>query len=53
MIGDKKGDLEAGKKAGLKSILVLTGYGKKIEDEIKKEYKIAKDLLEVADILKK
>ncbi len=53
MIGDKKGDLEAGKKAGLKSILVLTGYGKKIEEEVKGNYLIAKDLLEVAAILKK
>lgn len=53
MIGDKKGDLEAGKKAGLKSILVLTGYGKKIEEEVKVNYLIAKDLLEVAAILKK
>ena len=53
MIGDKKGDLEAGKKAGLKSILVLTGYGKKIEEEVKENYLIAKDLLEVVTILKK
>lgn len=53
MIGDKKGDLEAGKKASLKSILVLTGYGKKIEEEVKGNYLIAKDLLEVAAILKK
>ena len=53
MIGDQKGDLEAGKKAGLKSILVLTGYGKKIEEEVKGNYLIAKDLLEVAAILKK
>ena len=53
MIGDKKGDLEAGKKAGLKSILVLTGYGKKIEEEVKGNYLIAKDLLEVVTILKK
>lgn len=52
MIGDKKGDLEAGKKAGLKSILVLTGYGKKIEEEIKGEYPIGKDLLDIATILK-
>ncbi|MGL4509917.1 D-glycero-beta-D-manno-heptose 1,7-bisphosphate 7-phosphatase [Cetobacterium sp.] len=53
MIGDKKGDLEAGKKAGLKSILVLTGYGKKIEEEVKENYLIAKDLLEVVTILNK
>lgn len=53
MVGDKKGDLEAGKRAGLKSILVLTGYGKKIEKEIKGHYIVAEDLLEVATILKK
>ena len=53
MIGDKKGDLEAGKKAGLKSILVLTGYGKKVEEEIRGKYAVAKDLLDVVNILKK
>ncbi|MGL5000760.1 MAG: D-glycero-beta-D-manno-heptose 1,7-bisphosphate 7-phosphatase [Cetobacterium sp.] len=52
MVGDKKGDLEAGKKAGLKSILVLTGYGEKTKLEIKDEYFMAKDLLEVAQYIK-
>ncbi|MGL4977238.1 MAG: D-glycero-beta-D-manno-heptose 1,7-bisphosphate 7-phosphatase [Cetobacterium sp.] len=52
MIGDKKSDLEAGKKAGLKSILVLTGYGKNIEDDVKKEYLIGKDLLDISKIIK-
>lgn len=27
MVGDKLADIEAGKRAGCKSILVLTGYG--------------------------
>ncbi|MGL5349153.1 MAG: D-glycero-beta-D-manno-heptose 1,7-bisphosphate 7-phosphatase [Cetobacterium sp.] len=52
MIGDKKTDLEAGKKAGLKSILILTGYGKNIEDDVKKEYLIGKDLLDISKIIK-
>lgn len=52
MIGDKKSDLEAGKKAGLKSILVLTGYGKNVEDDVKEEYLIAKDLLDISKIIK-
>lgn len=52
MIGDKKGDLEAGKKAGLKSILVLTGYGKNTVKDIQDNYLIANDLLDVANLLK-
>ncbi|MDX8335823.1 D-glycero-beta-D-manno-heptose 1,7-bisphosphate 7-phosphatase [Candidatus Cetobacterium colombiensis] len=52
MIGDKKGDLKAGEKASLKSILVLTGYGEKTAANLKEEYPIAKDLLEVAEIIK-
>lgn len=47
-IGDKDTDLEAGRKAGTKTILVLTGYGKEVlnskEDSIF-DYQ-AKDLLE-------
>lgn len=52
MVGDKLSDLEAGEKAGLKSILVTTGYGKNIEKECNKKYSVAKDLLEVAKIIK-
>ncbi len=33
MIGDNITDIQAGNIAGLKTILVLTGYGKKIEKE--------------------
>jgi D-glycero-D-manno-heptose 1,7-bisphosphate phosphatase len=29
MVGDKLADIEAGKRAGCQSILVLTGYGQK------------------------
>lgn len=52
MIGDKKSDLEAGEKAGLKSILVLTGYGKNTLQNIGNKYKVADDLLDVARSLK-
>ena len=52
MIGDKKGDLEAGKRAGLKSVLVLTGYGKNTVKDIENDYLIADDLLDVANLLK-
>ncbi|MGL5175207.1 MAG: D-glycero-beta-D-manno-heptose 1,7-bisphosphate 7-phosphatase [Cetobacterium sp.] len=52
MIGDKKSDLEAGKNAGLKSILILTGYGKKVEKEVESEYLIAQDLLDVYKLIK-
>ena len=52
-IGDKLTDLEAGREAGTKTILVLTGYGKEVlnnkEDPIF-DYK-AKNLLEAVKIL--
>lgn len=31
MVGDKISDIEAGKNAGMRSILVQTGYGKKVD----------------------
>lgn len=52
-IGDKKTDLEAGREAGTKTILVLTGYGKEVlsskEDAIF-DYK-AKNILEAVRII--
>lgn len=33
MIGDNHGDIEAGKRFGVKSILVRTGYGMKLEEK--------------------
>ena len=36
MIGDKITDIQMAKEAGMKGILVLTGYGKKDYDIIKK-----------------
>lgn len=40
-VGDKLSDIEAGKRAGLKTFLVKTGYGKnelKIQSEVKPDY---------------
>lgn len=52
MIGDKASDIEAGKRAGCKTILVLTGYGeeskKNLPDGSKPDH-VAKDLLEAAN----
>ncbi len=36
MIGDKESDIAAGKKLGLRTILVLTGYGRETAERIKK-----------------
>ncbi len=39
MIGDRAGDIIAGKKAGLKTILLESGYGiERFEADIKPEY---------------
>ena len=48
MIGDKKIDIEMGKNAGCRTILVLTGNGMKEKDEIKADY-VAKDLVDAAE----
>ena len=47
VIGDKKADVELGRNASCKSILVLTGNGRKTRKEIKPDF-IAKGLLEAA-----
>ncbi|MGL4867128.1 MAG: D-glycero-beta-D-manno-heptose 1,7-bisphosphate 7-phosphatase [Cetobacterium sp.] len=52
MVGDKISDLEAGDRVGLKSILVLTGYGQKTKENLKTEYLIANDLLNFANLIK-
>lgn len=44
MIGDNKGDIEAGKNFGLKTILVRTGYGEKVETEGIKEAIVVEDI---------
>ena len=47
MVGDKKIDLEMGRNAGCRSVLVLTGNGNKARKEASPDF-IAKDLLEAA-----
>lgn len=47
VIGDKKTDVELGKNAGCKAMLVLTGYGASSQKEAKPDY-VAKDLLDAA-----
>lgn len=46
-IGDKKEDIEMGKKKGLKTILVLTGYGRENSGKIKPDF-VAENLLDAA-----
>lgn len=46
-IGDKKADIEMGKNAGCKTILVMTGNGTKTKNEINADF-AAEDLLEAA-----
>ncbi|MCL5291373.1 MAG: D-glycero-beta-D-manno-heptose 1,7-bisphosphate 7-phosphatase [Actinobacteria bacterium] len=50
MIGDTVKDVETGQKAGCRSILVLTGYGREEQDKLKVEPDyIADDLMTAAD----
>ena len=52
MIGDKKLDVELGLNAGIKPILVLTGYGKKHLPELKRPpFAVAENLLEAVKII--
>lgn len=52
MIGDNKGDIEAGRNFGLRTILVRTGYGEELEKEgFKRSHDIADDIYGAADIL--
>jgi D,D-heptose 1,7-bisphosphate phosphatase len=52
MVGDKLSDIEAGKRAGCKTILVLTGYGERVLRERKgwrvQPNLIRRDLLDAA-----
>lgn len=45
MIGDKAIDVEAGRRAGAKPILVLTGYGRRERKSVGKKVVAVKDLL--------
>ena len=47
MVGDKRIDVETGHNAGMKSALVMTGYGKAHLNALEREAEvIAEDLLE-------
>ena len=46
-VGDKKSDIEMGKNAGCRTILVLSGNGIKTKNEINADF-VAKDLLDAA-----
>jgi D-glycero-D-manno-heptose 1,7-bisphosphate phosphatase len=48
-IGDKESDIECGRNAGVKTILVRTGYGKKT-DEALADF-VARDFIEAADVI--
>jgi D-glycero-D-manno-heptose 1,7-bisphosphate phosphatase len=48
-IGDKDTDILCGRRAGCKTILVLTGYGKNYRDS--GPHFIAKDIVEAAEIV--
>lgn len=51
LVGDRAGDIIAGQGAGLKTILLESGYGlKRLESNVKPDY-IFKDLQMVADML--
>ncbi|MFA6431489.1 MAG: D-glycero-beta-D-manno-heptose 1,7-bisphosphate 7-phosphatase [Candidatus Margulisiibacteriota bacterium] len=53
MIGDKVTDIEAGQKAGVKTIFVLTGHGEKEKNTFKKAPDhISKDLKDAIDHIK-
>lgn len=47
VVGDQKADIELGRNANCKSILVLTGNGNKTKDEVKADF-VARDLLDAA-----
>jgi D-glycero-D-manno-heptose 1,7-bisphosphate phosphatase len=49
MIGDKQIDLEAGRNAGCRVALVLTGYGKDVDPSLADL--VAKDLAEAVDMI--
>ena len=53
-VGDKSADIELGKNAGGKTVLVLTGYGKKEKESMKvTPDHIAANLLEAVEWIKK
>ena len=52
MIGDKVLDVELGKNAGIKTVLVLTGYGKKHLESLKRKPDfIVENLREAVEVI--
>jgi D-glycero-D-manno-heptose 1,7-bisphosphate phosphatase len=51
MIGDKRADIEAGRAAGCRTILVRTGYGKSEEQDIDLGTDVCDDLLSAVKLL--
>jgi D-glycero-D-manno-heptose 1,7-bisphosphate phosphatase len=51
MIGDKSADVECGKRAGVKTILVLTGYG--AEQDCDPDYRVRDVVEAIGTVLKK
>lgn len=49
LIGDKKSDMECGRNAGVKTILVRTGYGKETDERFADF--VARDLEDAADAI--
>ena len=51
MVGDRAGDIMAGKNAGLKTVLVESGYGTaRLEREVTADH-VMEDLRELMEIL--
>jgi D-glycero-D-manno-heptose 1,7-bisphosphate phosphatase len=50
LIGDKNSDIDCGRDAGIRTILVRTGYGEKAATESAADW-IARDLTEAVDII--
>lgn len=51
MIGDKSADLEAGERAGCRSLLVLTGYGAAERKRLKRKALFFRDVAAAADFV--
>lgn len=49
LVGDKKSDIECGRNAGIKTILVQTGYGKEVGKGVADF--VARDFVEAANII--
>lgn len=49
LIGDKAGDIQAGRAAGVKSILVMTGYGREHHTQLPAKIAYAADILEACN----